>query len=100
MKNIEKIYPAQMCKEIAEKTNGISKLFVTSPTKIDYINPSTNGIYSVEKMNGSSMRTFNSLEDAINYTNSINNSTTIIRIGIKLYRHSTYTILAEIYQKN
>lgn len=97
-KNIEKIYPAQMCARIAEAVKGTVKVFVTSPTKIGYINTKAKDIYGVQRMNGSEMQVFETLDDAINYANTIIKGNTLVKIGIKQYRHSTYNLLASVIE--
>lgn len=96
-KNFEMFYPAQMCAQIAEKVNGTVKVYVTSPTKYGYINTKSKGIYGVMRMNGSEMQVFDTLDDAINYANTINTDNTLVKIGVKQYKKSTYSLLADCW---
>lgn len=87
-----------MCVEIAEKVNGAKKVYVTSPTKYGYINTKTKGIFGVQRMNGSEMKTFDTLDDAINYANTVISGDTIVRIGVRRYGKSLYSALADVYE--
>lgn len=90
------VYPAQICKMIAENTFGTKKIYHTSPTSFLRVNAAAKNLYGVQKMNGREVHTFANIGDAISYANSVNTDNTIVRIAIRPYGNRYYCPLADI----
>lgn len=97
-KKFSTVNPAQLCKKILENT-AITSAAVnyTSPTSFFRINPKSKNIYKVLRGDGVE-NIFATLDDAINYVNTLDANVSFADFSIRPYGKRWYCTLAVIWR--